>query len=751
MGDTSFNGGDYRAGYGEEDLVDLNDMGEGDDWGMGGPSDSYGNSMIGAEDLTDGGIPGGGDGPYANVNAAQDNSPWRALEEFFAKEFSEGLSAFGTMFSESIKVLGQLPIGSLGGMWAGWILLSVILFPIGGIGGLITRHFINHAVEISKGLATAHTIFSACFSSSLLLGASGVIFGFFMTLKLKQGDKTLAGVEPIAGPEDAEADAEDGFAPAEDCVDMGDYNMGEGGDMPMSMPQDSVDPYSSIIGPAETPPEPEAIPEDTRRVVVQNQAPEVISRSLDNISSMAVVGDPMKAFWGCAMDILPCYSPNFTIIKSLDSDSEQWKMLEGFILNSIKIVTNAQDDDITTRIIEVKRSALSYSIKASRFSKLNQNKLVDFDKELAGFITAGLETDKKGAKIIGDKPKVTCHTEAVGNVYNISVLMPMKKLVSLGDVYRSEQFEEFRTGKTRMPMCLGLSSTGEMLLYDVKDDNSVMLCGETRSGKSWFIAYYMLNLMCQQSPLEHQFLLVDPKNTGLFASLGLMPHVMGVHLPDENDPNSPLKILSLLQEIVIKEGERRKALFHKEGFENYWDYTEAKGKDSLPLITVALDEWISTIDMFRRTKTTLGEDKTQEFMALINNLCTKLPAYGIRLIIIPHRVAKYVDPLTRDMMKFKATFRSDMRLAETNLGLDKVTIDTPNVGDMCWISSMNREPLYTHTLCVGENDEVLKNTILLLAKAYYKLGIEVPDMSYLKSCFNRNDEEIVKTIKSFKK
>ena len=153
--------------------------------------------------------------------------------------------------------------------------------------------------------------------------------------------------------------------------------------------------------------------------------------------------------------------------------------------------------------------------------------------------------------------------------------------------------------------------------------------------------------------------------------------------------------------------------------------------------------------MFRETKTKLGEDLRPQFVTYINNLISKLPAYGLRLIIIPHRVPGMVEPMTRDLMKFKASFRSNENLTTSNFGLNKVGIPLPNAGDMAWMSEMQTTPTYTHTLCVGADDNLMKNTIVLLAKAYYKLGVDMPDMSDMVHCFTRNDEEIVNTIQNW--
>jgi hypothetical protein len=392
---------------------------------------------------------------------------------------------------------------------------------------------------------------------------------------------------------------------------------------------------------------------------------------------------------------------------------------------------------------------MSYTIVASRFSKMKSaSQLEQFDAELKGFIDAS-SNNGEAAVAVGDKPEIVCKTVAKGVDYVISVIMPSKKLVSLGDIFHTEDFQKYAKSGKKMPICLGLNNAGQIVLYDAKPDNGVMLCGQTRSGKSWFTMYYLLNFMILQSPMQHQFILIDPKATGLFDTMSLMPHVMGLHAPQQDDDNAPRYILALLEELIYTEGERRKKLFKDKGYENYWDYIAGEGEDSLPLITLVIDEYLSVNGMFKETKQKLGEDLRPQFLSYINNLVSKLPAYGLRLIIIPHRVPGLVEPMTRDLMKFKATFRSAEDLSAANLAQNKVGIPLPNAGDMAWVSEMQTTPLYTHTLCVGEDDNTMKDALVLIAKDYYKLGVDIPDMSYMTRCFTRDDEKIVERIRAF--
>ena len=333
MGDVGFDGGEYREGFGADNLVDLNGGG---DFGFDDfPSDSVADGLVGAGDLSSG-FPGAADGqdPYANVQAQGNKSFTDSMMDFYGEEFKNGLTSFGQVFTESLKILGRLPIGSLGGLWAGWVLFGLIGLPIGTVGFLVTQHFVNAGNALEGGLATARTLFSASFAAGGLSLISGALFGVIMTAKLKRGDRSLTGLELDITAEDAVEDNEDGFASAEECMEEIGYT--EDDDV-YDMPMEDSNPYDAILTPPVEDEEPEELVDNSRKVVVENQAPEVISRTLDNINDMAAIGNQKDTIFKLAKDILPCYYPTFTEVKDITSDDSQWGTLEYCILSAIKI------------------------------------------------------------------------------------------------------------------------------------------------------------------------------------------------------------------------------------------------------------------------------------------------------------------------------------------------------------------------------------------------------------------------------
>jgi hypothetical protein len=95
MSDSEFSGGEFRDGFGADDLADFGGGDFGGDFGFGDfPQDNFSQGLVGAGDLTTG-MPGqeGGD-PYGNVGVQQPQTAGDAIASFYAEEAKNGLTAF---------------------------------------------------------------------------------------------------------------------------------------------------------------------------------------------------------------------------------------------------------------------------------------------------------------------------------------------------------------------------------------------------------------------------------------------------------------------------------------------------------------------------------------------------------------------------------------------------------------------------------------------------------------------------------
>lgn len=71
----------------------------------------------------------------------------------------------------------------------------------------------------------------------------------------------------------------------------------------------------------------------------------------------------------------------------------------------------------------------------------------------------------------------------------------------------------------------GIDRDGKKIYQDLKDVSSLLVCGETGSGKSMFLDCLIISLLLKNSPDDLEFLFIDPKKIELNSYKGL-PHLV---------------------------------------------------------------------------------------------------------------------------------------------------------------------------------------------------------------------------------
>ena len=230
--------------------------------------------------------------------------------------------------------------------------------------------------------------------------------------------------------------------------------------------------------------------------------------------------------------------------------------------------------------------------------------------------------------------------------------------------------------------------------------------------------------MVFNSPEDVQFLFIDPKESNLFKTLALMPHVCGLH----NDSN----ILGIFKDLIDNEGPRRKKLLADNRCENVWDLRKKGIK--IPILYIVIDEVMTVIS-------NLGSSD-KEFMSLIKVVVTQLPSLGIRLIMVPHRSQGVVDKTVRTNIGFTAAVRADTEVVQETLDIKKWTTPLLNPGDTALKMQGFGKEMFIHSLAVTTTDTDNTDHIMSIARSFYKMGVEIPDMRNIGIGYNRDIEHI---------
>lgn len=419
---------------------------------------------------------------------------------------------------------------------------------------------------------------------------------------------------------------------------------------------------------------------------------------------------------------LPLNTKGFADRRKIYNDTEEFELLETLTLKSIATAAKIEYDDFDKEkhyVEEAYETLFTYEIRATRYRKLNNTD--ELAKEIAVYF-------KRDVKDTG----VSANVYLDGDYYVIVVNKGNRELVTLGDIFTlSSTVEFFKDEKHRLPMILGVQPDGQPLIKDAKDFDTMMIAGQPRSGKSWTTFSMLVNLMAFNTPEDVQILMVDPKNSAMMRTVSLMPHVCGFHTHET--------ILELLRTVVEKEGKRREKLLQDHGCDTIWDLRDITGI-KLPVLYIFMDEFITITG-------SLEKDERKELDTLIKTIVTNFPSKGIRLIIISHRTQGEVDKTVRGNMGFRACIMATAETIKETLDISKPPVELPNIGDTLASMKGERLPIYYKGNGVGttdgENAEIIKN----IARAFYKMGVDIPDMSTLGYYNNRDEKHIIDQLK----
>jgi len=186
----------------------------------------------------------------------------------------------------------------------------------------------------------------------------------------------------------------------------------------------------------------------------------------------------------------------------------------------------------------------------------------------------------------------------------------------------------FRRSRARLPLILGKSIDGEMVVGDLARMPHLLIAGSTGSGKSVAVNTLIGSLLYKFLPTELRFLMIDPKMVELTPFDGV-PHLLR---PVVTNPNDAAGVLLG----AVAHMERRYKMMSKIGAKNLDQYNEkARNLDlpQMPIITIIIDELAD-----------LMITSPKEVESAIMRLAQMARATGMHLILATQRPS--VDILT---------------------------------------------------------------------------------------------------------
>jgi hypothetical protein len=398
--------------------------------------------------------------------------------------------------------------------------------------------------------------------------------------------------------------------------------------------------------------------------------------------------------------------------KEISPDSTEWNQLEAICLKALANLANCTLEEVNSSLESADKTLFAYELRLKRINKVKQ------PDALAKEIEIYVRDD--------DSPDATVTATISGDFYSIIIATGENYVVTFGDVFKLDYCKKFfLDDKNKLPMITGITELGKVIVDDAKNFDTMLVAGKPRSGKSWYVLSILMSLILFNTPEDVQFIIVDPKESNLFKTLSLFPHVCGLH----NDK----QIIKILDDIIEVEAPRRKKLLSDNRCDDIWALRK-KGI-RLPVLYLVIDEYITVIN-------NLDKDDAKEFDGKIQTLISQLPSQGIRLLFVPHRATGVVNKTNRTMLQFTAAVRADIDDVIDTLGVKKWDRALTKPGDIAIKTSSTTKATYVKGAALTPSDEENTQFMETAAAAFYKMGVDIPDMSAMRIACNRNEEYV---------
>ncbi len=249
----------------------------------------------------------------------------------------------------------------------------------------------------------------------------------------------------------------------------------------------------------------------------------------------------------------------------------------------------------------------------------------------------------------------------------------------------------FLHSRARLPLILGKSIDGDMLIADLARMPHLLIAGSTGSGKSVSVNTLIMSLIYTLLPQQLRFIMVDPKMVELTPYDGI-PHLVR---PVVTNPSEAASVLLG----AVGHMERRYKMMSQLGAKNLDQYNqkvEAQGGSPLPYLIIIIDELAD-----------LMITSPKEVESAIMRLAQMARATGMHLILATQRPS--VDILTSLIkvnvparLAFAVSSSHDSRTILDSTGAERLT----GMGDLLFYQPGLVKPVRLQAPYISENETV---------------------------------------------
>lgn len=299
------------------------------------------------------------------------------------------------------------------------------------------------------------------------------------------------------------------------------------------------------------------------------------------------------------------------------------------------------------------------------------------------------------------------------SVIGIEVANTLKQTVSLKEILSSR---EYKTSQSKMPMALGKTISGEVIVSSIDKMPHMLIAGATGSGKSVCINTIIMSILYKSSPEDVKMILIDPKVVEL-SIYNKIPHLAIPVVTDSKKASAALNW-------AVREMERRYGLFSDNKVRDIKGYNEKQKIESLeklPYLVIIIDE-LSDLMMV----------SANEVESHICRLAQMARACGIHLIVATQRPS--VDVITGTIkanipsrISFQVSSQIDSRTILDSSGAETLL----GKGDMLFSPSGTSKPTRIQGCFVSDKE---------VERVVTSIKSKIDNITY--------DEEIIKDIEN---
>lgn len=209
------------------------------------------------------------------------------------------------------------------------------------------------------------------------------------------------------------------------------------------------------------------------------------------------------------------------------------------------------------------------------------------------------------------------------------ILLFKKDLITMdyNSLFNMTDFETIEDEGYKFPIIIGKDESCMNVYLDFERNNSLIVLGDSQTGKSNILNVLLANLISLYSEEEVSILLLDSKDNEINKNFAISPHFIGYH-------TNILDYIPILKEIK-HEMEMRKEILESAEMD-YWNdlriflEEEEDLLKAFPWLFIIIDESQYTMSYLN----SLGEEVLEEFIDLVTYISKNGRKYGVKFVML---------------------------------------------------------------------------------------------------------------------